>query len=53
MESRPEDIRGRSTARIDLLKQGGPILDYPYTLQIEGRLREVCLRMGKTRYRVL
>lgn len=37
----------------DLLKQGGPTLDYPYTSQIEGPLREVRLRVGKTRYRVL
>jgi len=28
-------------------------LDYPYTSQIEGRLREARLRVGKTRYRVL
>jgi len=40
-------------ARIDLLKKGGPTLDYPYTSQIEGKLREMRLRMGKTRYRVL
>jgi phage-related protein len=53
MESLPKDIRGRVIARIHLLKQGGPTLDYPYTSQIEGRLREVRLRMGKTRYRVL
>lgn len=53
MEALPEDIRGKVMARIDLLKQGGPTLDYPYTSQIEGRLREVRLRMGKTRFRVL
>lgn len=40
-------------ARIDLLKRGGPTLDFPYTSQIEGKLREARLRMGKTRYRVL
>ena len=49
----PEDVRGKVIARLDLLKQGGPTLDYPYTSQIEGRLREVRLRVGKTRYRVL
>lgn len=53
MEESPEDIRGKIIARIDLLKQGGPALDYPYTSQIEGKLREVRLRIGKTRYRVL
>lgn len=53
MESLAEDIRGKVIARLDLLKQGGPVLDYPYTSQIEGRLREVWLRVGKTRCRVL
>lgn len=53
MESLPEDIRGKVIARIDLLREGGPTLDYPYTSQIEGRLREARLRVGKTRYRVL
>jgi len=49
----PEEVRGKVIARIDLLKEGGPTLDYPYTSQIDGRLREVRLRVGKTRYRVL
>ncbi len=40
-------------ARIDMLKTGGPTLDYPYTSQIEGKLREARLRVGKTRYRIL
>jgi phage-related protein len=53
MESLPEDVRGKVMARIDLLKGGGPSLDYPYTSQIEGRLREVRPRAGKARYRVL
>jgi len=49
----PADVRGKVIARIDLLKKGGPTLDFPYTSQIEGKLREARLRMGKTRYRVL
>jgi phage-related protein len=53
LDSVPEDVRGKVIARIDLLKEGGPTLDYPYTSQIDGRLREVRLRVGKTRYRVL
>lgn len=53
MDSLTREVRGKVIARIDLLKQGGPSLDYPYTSQIEGRLREARLRMGKTRYRVL
>ena len=53
LDNLPEDVRGKVIARIDLLKMGGPTLDYPYTSQIDGRLREIRLRVGKTRYRVL
>ena len=53
LDTLPEDVRGKVIARIDLLKEGGPTLDYPYTSQINGRLREIRLRFGKTRYRVL
>jgi len=49
----PDEVRGKVLARINLLKTGGPTLDYPYTSQIEGKLREARLRVGKTRYRVL
>jgi len=53
LDGLPQSVRGKVIARIDLLKKGGPTLDYPYTSQIEGRLREARLRMGKTRYRIL
>ncbi len=53
LDSLPEEVRGRVFARINLLKSGGPTLDYPYTSQIEGKLREARLRVGKIRYRVL
>ncbi|MHB8304260.1 MAG: type II toxin-antitoxin system RelE/ParE family toxin [Acidobacteriaceae bacterium] len=53
LDDLPDGVRGKVIARIDLLKKGGPTLDYPYTSQIEGKLREARLRMGKTRYRVL
>jgi len=53
LNSLTDAVRGKVIARIDLLKRGGPTLDYPYTSQIEGKLREARLRMGKTRYRVL
>lgn len=53
LDTVPEEVRGKVLARIDLLKTGGPTLDYPYTSQIEGKLREARLRVGKTRYRVL
>lgn len=40
-------------ALIEKLAEHGPTLDFPYTSQIEGKLRELRLRIGKTRYRVL
>jgi hypothetical protein len=53
LDTVPQDVRGKVLARIELLRMGGPTLDYPYTSQIEGKLREARLRVGKTRYRVL
>jgi hypothetical protein len=53
LDTVPQDVRGKVLARIELLRTGGPTLDYPYTSQIEGKLREARLRVGKTRYRVL
>jgi hypothetical protein len=53
LDTVPLEVRGKVLARIELLKTGGPTLDYPYTSQIEGKLREARLRVGKTRYRVL
>jgi len=53
LDGLPEAVRGKVMARIDLLAEHGPTLDHPYTSQIEGKLREVRLRVGKTRYRVL
>jgi phage-related protein len=53
LDGLPEGVRGKVLARIDLLAEHGPTLDRPYTSQIEGKLREVRLRSGRTRYRVL
>jgi phage-related protein len=53
LDDLPEEVRGKVLARIDLLADHGPALDHPYTSQIEGKLRELRLRFGKTRYRVL
>jgi len=47
------EVRAKLLARIQLLREHGPSLDFPYTSQIESRLRELRLRQGKTRYRVL
>jgi hypothetical protein len=53
LDGLPGDVRGKVLARIELLARHGPLLDYPYTSQIEGKLRELRLRFGKVRYRVL
>jgi phage-related protein len=53
LDSLPEEVRGKLAARVNLLKEHGPKLDYPHTSQIEGKLREIRFRFGKTRYRVL
>jgi phage-related protein len=53
LDTLPEAVRGKVLARIDLLAEHGPTLDHPYTSQVEGKLREVRLRLGKSRYRVL
>jgi phage-related protein len=53
LDTLPEEVRGKMLARLEMLKSGGPTLDYPYTSQIEGKLREARLRVGKVRYRVL
>ena len=39
LDTVPQDVRGKVLARIELLRTGGPTLDYPYTSQIEGKLR--------------
>ena len=49
----PKEVRAKLLARVQMLREHGPSLDFPYTSQIEGRLRELRLRLGKMRYRVL
>lgn len=53
LDGLPDEVRGKMLARINLLAQHGPTLDFPYTSQVEGKMREVRWRFGKTRYRVL
>lgn len=53
LDALEEEVRGKMLARIELLAQHGPTLDFPHTSQIEGKLRELRLSFGKTRYRVL
>jgi phage-related protein len=49
----PKEARAKLLARVQMLREHGPALDFPYTSQIEGRLRELRLRLRKTRYKVL
>ena len=53
MNSLPKEVRARFAAHIQMLAEHGPTLDFPFTSQIEGKLRELRMRIGKTRYRVL
>lgn len=53
LDSLPYEVRVKFAALIEKLAEHGPTLDFPYTSQIAGKLRELRMRMGKTRYRVL
>jgi phage-related protein len=53
MLDQPREVRAKLLARVQMLREHGPSLDFPYSSQIEGKLRELRLRLGKTRYRVL
>ena len=53
LEGLPKNVQHKVAARIEALAEHGASLDFPYTSQIEGRMRELRLRVGKTRYRVL
>ncbi|MXX38910.1 MAG: type II toxin-antitoxin system RelE/ParE family toxin [Gemmatimonadetes bacterium] len=45
--------RGKVLQRIQILSEFGIDLPFPYSSQIEGRLRELRVRDGKNQYRVL
>ena len=45
--------RAKVVAVIALLAEQGPILPFPYTSQVRGKLRELRTRYGKERYRLL
>jgi phage-related protein len=53
MLDQPKEVRAKLLARVQMLREYGPSLDFPYCSQVEGKLRELRLRLGKTRYRVL
>ena len=53
LDSQPDEIRGKLLAAIAKLQQHGPTLPFPYSSQIEGRMRELRTQLGKNKYRVL
>ncbi len=53
LDSLPLDVRAKFAGHIELLAEYGPTLDFPFTSQIDGKLRELRMRVGKTRYRIL
>lgn len=53
LDSQPDEVRGKLLAAINKLQQHGPTLPFPYSSQIEGKMRELRTQMGKDKYRVL
>lgn len=53
LEGLSEEVRARIAGHINLLATEGPTLDFPYTSQIEGKLRELRAQVSGTNYRVL
>jgi len=49
----PKKHRAKLLGLIANLKEHGPILPFPYSSQVDGRLRELRTRFGKTRLRIL
>ena len=49
----PKKHRAKLLGLIAKLKEHGPTLPFPYSSQVEGRLRELRTRFGKTRLRIL
>ncbi len=53
LDSLSIEVRAKVAALVEKLAEYGPTLDFPYSSQIEGRLRELRMRIGKSRYRIL
>ncbi len=49
----PEDHLGKLLQGLQMLEERGPNLPFPYSSQVEGRLRELRVHYGRTLYRVL
>jgi len=57
VEQFPDDLTEKQRAKllglIQMLKDYGPTLPFPYASQVKGRLRELRTQLGKTRLRIL
>jgi phage-related protein len=53
LDGLPKKHRAKLLGLIAKLKEHGPTLPFPYSSQVEGRLRELRTRFGKTRLRIL
>ena len=49
----PKKHRAKLLGLIAKLKEHGPTLPFPYSSQVDGRVRELGTRFGKTRLRIL
>ena len=53
LDGLPKKQRAKLLGLIGKLKEHGPTLPFPYSSQVEGKLRELRTRFGKTRLRIL
>jgi phage-related protein len=53
LNSLPKKHRAKLLGLIAKLKEHGPTLPFPYSSQVDGRVRELRTRFGKTRLRIL
>jgi len=49
----PEEHVGKILQVLQMLEEWGPGLPFPYSNQVEGRLRELRVHYGRTLYRIL
>ena len=53
LDGLPKKHRAKLLGLIAKLKEHGPTLPFPYSSQVDGRVRELRTRFGKTRLRLL
>jgi hypothetical protein len=53
LDGLPKKHRAKLLALIAKLREYGPTLPFPYSSQVDGRVRELRTRFGKTRLRIL